>query len=344
MSSETKNIIKIIDRKWEKLSSTKNEQFYRHFRRLWEYVRNNPLSNEIIEQILFKRDHPLFIERELKSASDADADALLKGNWTYFDKNVGGEERDIALFIRLMDKIAGPKWVKEINESKKRESWADVMYNIAITYVNPDNKDRYHSISLFLSLFLVPVLEYIKDNLDKNVLVLDVLKKFKQKSEWFNKTEMYKIYDENQGTGEDKLKKYLYEYLFNQDIPFLVEPSSPSGKIDFLLQQSGEDRIGCEAKVYKGNNKPYIIHGIQTQLPTYLQEHNLSVGYMVIFKVSQRKLLINLEIEQGLNYVDIGSKRIFIIVVDVFMTTPASKKAKADERKPLSISKEDFSL
>lgn len=343
MSSETKKVIALIDRKWNKLSTTDNQQFYRYFRRLWEYVRSNPLSNEILERLLFNRDTPLLKQLDGKLASKEDAEALIKGNWTYFDNNVGGEERDIALFTRLMDKVAGPKWVENMNDSKNK-TWVDVMYDLAIFYVEPDNKDKYHSISLFFSLFLVPVLEYIKDNLDESVLVLDALNKFKQKSEWFEREVMLSVYTTDTKRGEKKLKKFLYEYLFHQGITFYIEPTSPTGEIDFLLQQSGERKIGCEAKVYNGRNKTNLIHGIEEQLPSYLQDHALTTGYMVIFNVTNSKLLINLDIEQGLNYLDIGSKRIYIVVVDISEVIPASKQnKKTDKPKTQTISKHDFS-
>ena len=341
MYSDTKKVSAIIQRKWDLLVETDNKQFYRYFRRLWEFIRINQISNEILECLLFNRDMPLQIQLDGMSASTEDSKAIREGRWTYYDKNVGGEERDIAAFIRLMDELSGPRAVKDFNDPSNK-TWVDVMYDLAIKYIDPENKDKYRCISLFLSMFLFPILEYIQDKLDTRVFILDALTKFKQKSEWFDKQDMLAIYNDGKTNGEKNLKKFLYEYLFNQGVPFFIEPASPSGEIDFLIEQSGEERIGCEAKVYRGDNKTKLIHGVKVQLMAYLREHNLSVGYMVIFKVSKKELHINLDLERKVNYLDLDGKRIYIFVVDIYKHLKSASVRGGHKLKPHIISKADF--
>ena len=347
MTTDTQKIIEIIDRKWNRLIITDNKQFYRYFRRLWEFLRENPLTNEILLKITNERDLPIVKQLGGNSVSEFDAENIMKGHWTYYDKSVGGEERDIAAFIKMMDKLISTKVRENLNDIR---TWSDDMYDMAIFYIDPQNKDKYSCIHHFFSLFLLPILEYVKDDLNSNMMLVSILHKFKQKSEWFEKRIMFDEYKQSTQNGEKILKKYFYKYLFEQGVPFFIEPKSPEGEVDFLIEQSGNERIGGEAKVYNGNNKSGLVHGIETQFLSYLRTHNLSVGYYIIFKVVQKELHLSFNLEQKVNYIDIDNKRIYIIVIDIYCyeKPPSTRNKKKNEKekpeaKPEILSLEDFS-
>lgn len=314
-SLQTDRTISIIQRKWSKLRETDNQQLYRHFRRLWEFIRSNSICNEILNEL---------VARYQRYDLNQDATNIFNGQWIYFRNSYGGEERDVAASVRLMDMLI---------EDGRTE---DDMRRIAQSYVGVDGQSRQYYLNQFYSLFLSPILEYVQDHLEENILILNSLLKFKHRCEWFDRTEMFRAYEADTGNGERSLKRFLFKYLFDQGISIVVEPSSPSGETDFLTQEScGEVKI-----FHQVSDRTRIIDAIQTQLLTYLNRHNEPVGYMVIFKTNNTNLVFNLDVEQQVYYIDFGAKRIYILVIDISINnTPVSCRR---ERQTITISRDDF--
>lgn len=298
-------ILTEINQRWEKLANTQNPQLYRHFRRLWEYIRRNEVCNEIIESLL--RQYP---------TAETDSFLIENGNWTYFDD----ERRDIAASIKLMDQLTSPN--HDYNS----------LFQIGSTYVQSRAKSIFYYIGQFYELFLLPVLNYITDNIESGTLIITTLKKFKHRCEWFEKPSLIQAYINDTKNGEKNLQSELYKFLFDQGIPLIMESQSPSGKIDFISSQVGNEKVYAEVKIFhpeKSKDKNYIIKGVH-QLISYLNDYNEHVGYLVIFKTGRENLSFDdFPISHYLPCVEINKKIVYILTVDIFeYEKPASKRGK----------------
>jgi hypothetical protein len=102
--------------------------------------------------------------------------------------------------------------------------------------VNGKVKNDYDvNTNIFLDQYFAPLYEYIVNTIEEQSLVLYLLLKFKKRTEWFSRTELFREYTAYRGKREDVLNKKLRQFLFDQGIenPF-SEPLSPSGKIDIV--------------------------------------------------------------------------------------------------------------
>jgi hypothetical protein len=174
--------------------------------------------------------------------------------------------------------------------------------------------------------------DYIDEKLDDQRLLLGLLKKYKQKCEWFQRDYLYKLCSNNPPKGEKMLVNHLYKYLHDQGIQFSIEPQSASGEADLVSIQSGEEAIVADAKIFwpeKGKGTNYICKGFnQTYL--YTTDYNEPFGYLVIFNMAEKDLRFSLE-NYSLNFPFIvhNAKTIYFITIDLFLhETSASERGK----------------
>lgn len=186
----------------------------------------------------------------------------------------------------------------------------------------------------FKDNFLETLYDYIDEKLDDQRLLLGLLKKYKQKCEWFKRNYLYELCTQKTQTGEKILANHLYEFLHDQGIQFSIEPQSASGEADLVSIQSGEEAIVADAKIFwpeKGKNTSYLCKGFnQTYL--YTTDYNEPFGYLVIFNMSGKDLRFSLE-NYSLNFPFIvhNAKIIYFITIDLFpYETSASKRGKAE--------------
>ncbi len=156
--------------------------------------------------------------------------------------------------------------------------------------------------------------------------------KYKHKSEWFRKDELYNLWTENTQKGEKLLALNFYEYLHDNGIEFYIEPSSTSGEADLVSAQSTGDRLIADAKIFnpeKNKGKSYIIDGFR-QIYDYTLDFNQPSGYLVIFKTSEEELKFTFaNYSQQTPFVQHNSKTIFFIVIDIHQySESASKRGK----------------
>ncbi|MBN4049692.1 hypothetical protein JYT36_00530 [Bacteroidales bacterium AH-315-N07] len=147
-STDKKRIMDIIDRKWQRLVETDNPQFYRHLKRLWEFININPTTSKIIERIGARSD-----------SAESDAHSILCGDWVYFQVENGGEQRDLAATVKLLNSITGPI-------SKEQKEWAEIILEVGKKYSGVSDKDDQYYLNNFYSLFIIPLLEVIKDEVE----------------------------------------------------------------------------------------------------------------------------------------------------------------------------------
>jgi len=173
----------------------------------------------------------------------------------------------------------------------------------------------------FTELFVEPVYEYIDEQLDDRGAILGLLRKFKEKAEWFQRELLFNLWDTQQERGEKRLALHLFEYLHDQGLRFYIEPTSASGEADMVISQEGTDRLIADAKVFhpdKGKGKSYIAAGFG-QLYRYCVDFNEPIGYLIIFNTSPYDLKLALRDEAlGASFARHNNKTIFFILIDIF--------------------------
>lgn len=187
---------------------------------------------------------------------------------------------------------------------------------------------------LFNDLFLEPLIFYFLNQASRKVFILELLRKYKHRSEWFNKEYLISIHTSQTKKGEHYLKSDLYKYLFDSGLSLTIEPSSPLGEIDFIAaQKQSTNKVLAEGKIYDGSSrgKKYIQDGIW-QLLKYLKDFNETEGYLIIYNIGNKTLTFNFNNEPGMDTNCIlDQKRIYLQVIDLSsVKIPASKTGKPD--------------
>jgi hypothetical protein len=206
----------------------------------------------------------------------------------------------------------------------------NTMSQIARNYASIKQGSETIFFELFNDLFLEPFVFYLINQTNRKVVIIDLIKKYKHRSEWFNKDTLNEIAKTDTQKTEHYLKRDLYRFLFDHGLNLSIEPTSPSGEIDFIAaQKNSTNKLLAEGKVYDGvkRNKKYIQDGIW-QLLTYLKDHNENEGYLIIYSISSSKTLsFDFKNEIGANWNCIlQNKRIFIFVIDINIYDKSAQK------------------
>lgn len=203
------------------------------------------------------------------------------------------------------------------------------MPEVAVGRVYSMEKQHSDIQHFFTEVFVEPLYDYLDEHLDDEGAILAVLRNYKHRTEWFRRGELYEMWAADPKTGEKKLALNLYEYLFDCGISFFIEPESASGRADLVAAQSGDEPLIADAKVFgpKNRSKAYLAQGVR-QLYTYCVDYNEAVGYLVVFKLTERELELALDGDQhGTPFFVFNNKRIFFVVVDIYEhSDPASKR------------------
>jgi len=125
----------------------------------------------------------------------------------------------------------------------------------------------------FHDLLVEPLYEYIDEHLDDQRTLLHLLRRYKNKCEWFKREKLFKLWESDKQKGEQNLAQHLYEYLHDQGVNLSIEPSSASGEVDLVADQHGEDRLVADAKIVHGDTgKHYLAKGMR-QIYDYTRDY-----------------------------------------------------------------------
>lgn len=295
-----------LQRRVRRLNSTDYTLFHFSLKQFWRFLQKSTVIFGIIDDL--KKRYPQMSEEiDPMFSKEIRKDGLL---WD-------DEDKQAAASIFIVERC--------INSDDQR-----VEVNIGRRYSDEQNYNN--MLESFKGIFLETMYDYIDEKLDDQRLLLGLLKKYKQKCEWFQRDYLYKLCSNNPSKGEKMLVNYLYKYLHDQGIQFSIEPQSASGEADLVSIQSAEEAIVADAKVFwperdKGTN--YICKGFnQTYL--YTTDYNEPFGYLVIFNMAEKDLRFSLE-NYSLNFPFIvhNAKTIYFITIDLFPhETSASKRGK----------------
>jgi len=182
---------------------------------------------------------------------------------------------------------------------------------------------------IFNEYILEPFYEYIDENIDETGAILSMLRKYKERCEWFKREALYSIWENDTKSGEKLLARNMYEYLHDQGLSFFIEPQSASGEIDMISSQQGENKLLVDAKIFnpdKSKSVSYIASGFH-QIYTYTLDFNQPSGYLVIFKTCEHDLKFALS--DGISsvpFITHNNKTIFFITIDIFPHEQSASK------------------
>jgi len=188
--------------------------------------------------------------------------------------------------------------------------------------------------TIIRSIFLQPFYDYVDEQLNDQTIVLNLLIRYKHRSEWFHADHLRTLMNNNTRKSENQLALNLYSYLHDQGLDFSIEPSSISGEIDIIAAQSTEDPLLADAKIFDGGSrgKNYIRKAFN-QIYTYTQQYNEPFGYLVIFKATDKDLCFSLSSKSSsIPVVTYNHKSIFLLTIDIH-----KNPKPVSQRKPLRV-------
>ncbi len=281
-----------LQKRVRRLNSIEVPQLYHSYlKQFWVFLHESPIFSGILDDL----------SKRIPEAEKLANDIVLK-------------KETISFNIEL-ELVATCYYVIDICVKSKSN---DIEMKIGFIYkkAGPFAKN----LEFFHHYFVETLYDYIDENLDDQKLLLALLRRYKQRCEWFRRDSLLKMYNENTQIGEKSLAMDLYEYLFDQGIEFSIEPSSASGKPDLIAAQNTDDPLIADAKIFdpqKSKNIAYITKGFN-QIYQYTMDYNEPFGYLVIFKICEEDLKLDFkEKERAIPFVIYNNKTIFFIVIDI---------------------------
>jgi len=178
--------------------------------------------------------------------------------------------------------------------------------------------------------FISPIIYYLHDRLDKSTAIIYLLEKYKRRTEWFTKKELYNKYASADKGYEQILEDDLRLFLFEQgiDYPFST-PSSSSGRADIIGEIETDDPLVIEIKIFdreKNYGKDRIKDGF-SQIVQYTNDYNKDVGYLVIFNMDNAELNFNFEKNDKIfpPKIIFNNKTFYFVVINSSVNPSASK-------------------
>lgn len=192
----------------------------------------------------------------------------------------------------------------------------------------------------FTELMIDPFVNYLHDQIDEGSNVLYLLEKYKRRVEWFHRDELLTRLRADSRQSEDAVEAHLREYLFDQgiDYPF-SQPRSPGGRVDVTADIGEERPLILELKLFdlaRGYGKGYLRKGFR-QIQTYADDYGQSVGYLVVFNCTPRRIDLRSSASEQIwpPRIVVGHQTFFLVVIDLVM--PEGSASKRDARQPYVI-------
>lgn len=289
-----------LQKRVQRVNSTTYPRFHHALVHLWQWVNSQPAFIGILDD-LAKRYPP----------AEAEAQQIKSGQGL-----VGSTELEHVALARAVLKMCV-------------EDSTGIEQNIEYLYTHQYEQQ----LDVFKEQFVEPLYEYLDEQLDDQRAILALLRKYKQKCEWFQREALFQAWSDDTVRGEKRLAKHLYEYLHDHGLEFSIEPTSASGEADLVAAQSSADPLIADAKIFdpdRSKGKSHLIKAFQ-QIYRYTVDYTEPFGYLIIFKTCEDDLKLALtHSEQFTPSVTYNNKTIFLLVIDIFCyEQPASKRPGA---------------
>ena len=276
-----------LQKRIRQLNSVGQPTFHNRLQHFWKFLHHHPLLGGIIDDL----------ERRYLMIEPAD-----------------DETDDFNLWGKNETEYAAIAWKKLRDCVECRDTGIEANEGVQL---NPGG-DINDALDAFRQTYLEPVYDYIDEQLDDQRALLALLRRYKQRCEWFRRDSLLALWQKETARGERALASDLYEYLYDQGLDFAIEPSSASGKPDLISAQVGNEKLIADAKVYRdGTPVSYLATGFH-QIYRYTLDYNQPFGYLVIFKTCENDLKFSMaDQEQSIPFLVHNNKTIFFVVVDI---------------------------
>jgi hypothetical protein len=196
------------------------------------------------------------------------------------------------------------------------------------TFAAQDNPNKFYidqsgglreGLELFRNWYVEPLFDYLDEKLDDGNVVLATLTCYKHKVEWYRTDDVLALYEGDTLRGESRLKKHMFEFLFDQGLPFHVEPTTASGKPDVVSLDDSEHPFIGEVKIFdpERSKGPSDIKKGLYQVYRYCWDYNEPLGHLIVFNVSNKQLRVELpSAPDGVPRFEYNHKTIFLTVID----------------------------
>lgn len=213
------------------------------------------------------------------------------------------------------------------------------LYNAFHDYVTGDEDfvEVEKAVALVRDVAVDGLYEYLDEKLDSRSVVYALLLKYKQRSEWFHGERLRRVADEGlEGKkGERGLVVDLQEYVFDQQVEFIIEPVSHSGETDLVLKDPEGGRLIIDAKyVAEGASRSEIVKKLSDgfhQVYRYCEDFNEPEGFLVVFVRSTKRIAPEFEESDGHRFLKLGGKIIYYMEVHISEEPSASRSGQAEE-------------
>jgi len=184
--------------------------------------------------------------------------------------------------------------------------------------------------------FISPIIYYLHDRLDKSNSIIYLLEKYKKRTEWFTKKELFNNYKSAEKNYEQMLEDDLRLFLFDQgiDYPFST-PATASGRADIIGEIETDDPLIIEIKIFdreKGYGKERIKDGF-SQIIKYANDYNKDVGYLVVYNMDKAELNLNFSDKKNIfpPSIQFNNKTFYFVIINTAIYETASKSRTIKE-------------
>ena len=146
----------------------------------------------------------------------------------------------------------------------------------------------------FTEMFVVPLYNYLVDQLEAANAMLYLLLRYKRWVEWFESRRLREAYNEAGRDGEAVLDEDVRRFLFESGVDYpYSQPRSPGGQVDVVAGLETEDPLVLEIKVWdsrKGYRENRVRDGLR-QVVDYAGKYGKDRGYIVVFNLDTLPLI-----------------------------------------------------
>jgi hypothetical protein len=204
---------------------------------------------------------------------------------------------------------------------------------------------QYEGLHEITKIFVIPLYDYLVDQLEKSSTILYILLRYKRWAEWFEANHLSQMYETNSNNGEGVLDENLRRFLFESgiDYPF-SQPASPRGKVDVVARLETDDPLVLEIKVRdssKGYKENRICDGLR-QVIEYATKYGKDKGHVVVFNLDQESLsfISQTSIGEWPPCIEYGDRTYFFI--DVHIAEKLKPISQEDKGKPVRVNEVDL--
>ncbi len=221
-------------------------------------------------------------------------------------------------------------------------------YQFITHFVMKFNTYELHDYSLFIRSdsqetrngiiedFISPIIYFLHDKLNESNSTIYLLEKYKRRTEWFTKKDLFQQYFSAEKNYEQLLEDDLRLFLFDQgiDYPFST-PKSASGRADIIGEIETDNPLVVEIKIFdreKGYGKDRIKDGF-SQIVKYTNDYHKDVGYLVIYNMDKAELNLNFSAGNKIfpPSIAFNNKKFYFVVINSSMQSSASKSGIIQE-------------